>query len=364
MSNGDGGPGLIRTPGQYVTKVETGASESTLVAQQAFIMGRTIFLCELALLAIVAVLTIVLGWLVALVAIEIVLAALCMAWAVRSGQIGLPLLVFAMVGAAGAIVWPYLVDFLLLRPFHTAGLIIAGALVYFSISIWLPSTFLVWRMAAEISDPSYASPRVSVKRVTPAWPWTNESEFDEFQGDVISEGERANIVEMTQAAIDSSRNAPRSHALLVVHDHHEGRQRAEAFSMGENLPEIASTEDENPVTVLIEDGKDGLMAHLEHMTPVPVQNLRRYLAEYRLGLSYRKSKPVIGWGESSWRSAVRTLTTLGILSVNDDGKEPKMQVNIKTALNIVDSKLKLPETTTKQDDTLSVCRPANSPDTL
>lgn len=338
---GFGGAGGWGAPGQRITKIETGASESSLVAKQAYIMGVTIFTCQLALLAIIAILTAIMGWLVVLVAIEIALAALCVAWAVKSQEAGLSLAVFMMVGTAGAIMWPYMVDFLLLRPFHTAGLIVVGVLVYFSISIWLPGAFLAWRMAAEISDPSYASPRVSVKRVTPAWPWTSESEFDEFQGDVVSEGERAEMTEMLRAAL--ARENPRSHALLVVHDHYEGRQRAEAFGIDENLPEVSSTEDETPVTVLIENGKNGLTAHLEHMTPVPVQDLRRYIAEHRLGLSFRKSKAVLGWGELSWRSAVRTLTALGILSVNDDGKEPTLAVNIKTALDIVDSHLKLPE---------------------
>lgn len=342
MSDGGegGGPGLIRTPGQYVTKIETGASESALVAKQAYIMGMAIFVCQLALLAIVAVLAAILGWLVVLVAIEVVLAALCMAWAIRSGEVGLPLLVFVMAGAVGAIMWPYLVDFLLLRPFHTTGLIVAGILTYFSIAVWGPGAFLTWRMAAEISDPSYASPRVSVKRVTPAWPWTQESDFEEFQGDVASEGERAEMTEMLRQALE--RENPRSHALLVVRDHHEGR--TQSYLPGtDDLPQITAADDEQAVTILLEDTKDGAIVHLEHQAPVLVQDMRRYLANHRLGLSYRKSRGFIGWGETSWRSAVKTLTTLGILSMDGDRNEPKMVVNIKTALDIVDSKLKLPE---------------------
>lgn len=329
--DGPMGGGFLRQPGQYQTTTLTAGTESTLPIRQSVIMGVAIFAAQLALLAIFAVLTAAFGWWMILALIEVAWLGVCVFWALKSGELGLPTVVFLLVGAAWPIIASPIIPLAYAYPDKATLVIVAAILVYFLPTVLIPSGFLSWRMAAEVSDMSYPAPRVAIERMKPTWPWTREDEFHGYAGDPDTIEEREEIIAMLQAVLNK-KDAPKQRDLLVVRNNgfHElvpGELPADAFEI------------ESQVINLIETDK-GVAAYTGTKPKVLVEDLRRYVAMHReMGLSFRKSKVVIGWGEETWRSAVLTLRTMGVLEQGPNGTEPKMAVNIKDALYVIDGKL-------------------------
>jgi hypothetical protein len=333
-----GGPmggGFLRQPGDYRTTTVTPVMESTLPVRQAAIMGVAIFISQLALLAIFAVLTAAFGWWMVLALIEVAWLGVCVFWAFKSGEAGLPTLVFLLVGAALPFIASPIIPLAYAYPDKAALVVVAVVLIYFLPAVLVPSGFLSWRMAAEVSDPSYSAPRVAIERMMPTFPWTKEGESHGYAGDPDTIEEREQLTDMFQAVLDK-KDSPRQRDLLIVRNNgqHElvsGEMPADAFEV------------EPQAINLIETDK-GVAAYTGSKPKVLVEDLRRYVAMYsEVGLSFRKSKVVIGWGEETWRSAVLTLRAMGVLEPGSNGTEPKMAMGGRDALALVDAKLVIPK---------------------
>ena len=199
--SGPMGGGFLRQPGQYQTLIQTAGTESTLPLRQAIIMGAAIAVAQLVLLAIFAVLTAAFGWWMVLALIEVGWLGVCVFWIFKSGELGLPIAIFLLVGAALPVTASPIIPLAYSHPDTAILVIVAAVMLYFLPAVLIPAGFLSWRMGAEVSDPSYSAPRVAIERMTPTWPWTQESEATGFSGDPDTSADREQITAMLTEAI-------------------------------------------------------------------------------------------------------------------------------------------------------------------
>jgi len=242
--------------------------------------------------------------------------------------IGLVIAWLMLGGRAVIAIWPEALLTLHLPPWAT----ILGLLL--SVPVLAGCGLVIYRLAYEIVDPWWPPP---LAQRTPdfgiAWPGRKVQESEEEAEDTGSD-ELAEIRAALEEVLAASRQPVRERLVLINGD------AKEALPAGRKVIEI-----------MLEQVNDVWCAYRDGYTPVPVDDIRRMAAlSERVGLSYRKTRPLFRWGEDGWRSTLTTLEALGILVQAGGQREATLLVSPDEAVQMIDAKLVIPDDPTAPPD--------------